>query len=673
MKDKTSIINAAQKFTARGQIDEAIAEWSKLLASGKDGNIHNTIGDLYLKKRAQKEAIESFTKAADIFREDGFYPKAIALYKKILNLDPNRTDAVISLAELNAERGFTTQAAEDLLKVANKLEAGGDVRKALEVYQTTLRFSPFDINIKIKIAELSLKLGFNERAAKGFTVIASDYLEKGDTAKAEAFYRKAIGIDPSNITALTGLSTIAEKAGNLDQALEYLSKVISSAPDDRNILLNYSNLAIKANKTDGAKDVLLKLVEKDPSDNEVKKLLGTLYINEGEIDEAWEALLPCIDEAIGAQKWAYALELLNPFMEIRSIPVRQRLVSIYRGKGDNEVLLVELKELAELYEGQEELDKAVQSYREALELSADDSGIQEKIRELEARLGTAPPAGESPPETAEAPAAGADTAGPGPREPETSQQDSGEMSSEYFAAKKTEADFYAQQGLKDEAVRIYEELLSAFPDNSRIRDELNTLRSQGPAREGPKAVHEKTQPGGPSVNAAMNEILKELDEEPPGGGKDYEKHFQAGITYRRQGRLDDAVRELRIAAEDPARIVRNSRMLALCYMEKGSYAEAVKEFEKVIGELSPDSAGYLDILYETAEAYAGNGDNKNALRIYTDIHSQDPTFRDVSMRLDDLRVREPKAAPEQHHAEHRAEPAPAAIKPKPKKNRISYL
>ncbi len=670
MKDKTAIINAAQKFTARGQINEAIAEWSKLLEAGKDGNIYNTIGDLYLKKRAQNEAIESFTKAADIFREDGFYPKAIALYKKILNLDPDRLDAVISLAELNAERGFTTQATEDLVKVADKLDAGGDIRKALEVYQATLRFSPFDINIKVKIAELSLKLGFKERAAKGFTVIASDYLEKDETGKAEAFYHKAIGIDPKNITALTGLSNIAEKAGNAEQALEYLSRIISSAPEDRNMLINYSNLAIKADKTDDARQVLLKLIEKDPSDNEAKKILGALYIHEGEIDDAWEELLPCIDEAIGAQKWGYALELLNHFMEIRSIPVRQRLVNVYRGKGDNELLLIELKELAGLYEGQGATDEALQSYKEIRELSADDSGIQEKIRELETRLGIAPPAGDAPAE-GEAALAEKDTASPETPEPEISPQDGEAVSSEYFAAKKTEADFYAQQGLKDEAVKIYEELLSASPDNSGIENELNALRSSMPASQTPEMNYQKPQPARASVNAAMHEILKEMDEEPPADGKDYEKHFQSGITYRRQGLLDEAVRELRIAADDPAKTLRNSRMLALCYMEKGSYPEAIKEFEKVITELSPDNAGYLDILYEMAEAYMNNGDNENALRIYTDIHNQDPMFRDVSTRLNDLRELK---EPEQEEAQTAVEPEPVTKpKPKPKKDRISYL
>ena len=38
MHDKKAIINSAQKFAARGQIDDAIAEWSKLVEESKDGN-----------------------------------------------------------------------------------------------------------------------------------------------------------------------------------------------------------------------------------------------------------------------------------------------------------------------------------------------------------------------------------------------------------------------------------------------------------------------------------------------------------------------------------------------------------------------------------------------------------------------------------------------------------
>ena len=50
-RDKSSIIKSAQKFAARGQIDKALAEWQKILDDNpSDGNVHNTVGDLHLKK-----------------------------------------------------------------------------------------------------------------------------------------------------------------------------------------------------------------------------------------------------------------------------------------------------------------------------------------------------------------------------------------------------------------------------------------------------------------------------------------------------------------------------------------------------------------------------------------------------------------------------------------------
>ena len=72
MKDKNSIINTAQKYASRGNIDSAITEYEKLLKNGNDGNIQNTIGDLYLRKGSEAQAVEAFAKAADIFRKNGF-------------------------------------------------------------------------------------------------------------------------------------------------------------------------------------------------------------------------------------------------------------------------------------------------------------------------------------------------------------------------------------------------------------------------------------------------------------------------------------------------------------------------------------------------------------------------------------------------------------------------
>ena len=102
---KIQLSKEAQKFVVKGQYDKAIAEWKKLLkVTPDDPNIYNTIGDLCLKKNAKVGAVEAYHKAADLLASDGFTSKAIALYKKVLNIDPKKIEAHLALADMNAEK-----------------------------------------------------------------------------------------------------------------------------------------------------------------------------------------------------------------------------------------------------------------------------------------------------------------------------------------------------------------------------------------------------------------------------------------------------------------------------------------------------------------------------------------------------------------------------------------
>jgi tetratricopeptide (TPR) repeat protein len=100
MSDKSTIIKEAKKYLARGQIDKAIAEWEKLVKDIPDAPTFNTLGDLYLKSGNKTNAVSSFHKAANLFRHEGFSLKALALYKKILNIKPADADSLLSLGEL---------------------------------------------------------------------------------------------------------------------------------------------------------------------------------------------------------------------------------------------------------------------------------------------------------------------------------------------------------------------------------------------------------------------------------------------------------------------------------------------------------------------------------------------------------------------------------------------
>src|SRR4030065_2220168 len=118
---KSSIITlqeSAKQFSEKGEFDKTIAAWKKILSVREDANIYNTIGDLYIKKGIQNEAVVFFILAANKFRSDGFHQKAMAIYKKILNIVPFEASVLIALADLYAEQGIVSNSVTYYVKAA---------------------------------------------------------------------------------------------------------------------------------------------------------------------------------------------------------------------------------------------------------------------------------------------------------------------------------------------------------------------------------------------------------------------------------------------------------------------------------------------------------------------------------------------------------------------------
>src|SRR4030095_734622 len=85
--DRSKVLHSAQLLASKGQFDAAIGEWKKLSAeSPGDGGIHNSIGELHLKRNATVDAVTSFIQAANAFRAEGATIKAIASDKQVLQL-----------------------------------------------------------------------------------------------------------------------------------------------------------------------------------------------------------------------------------------------------------------------------------------------------------------------------------------------------------------------------------------------------------------------------------------------------------------------------------------------------------------------------------------------------------------------------------------------------------
>jgi tetratricopeptide (TPR) repeat protein len=96
----------------------------------RDWNTVNRIGDLYAKLNKLKEANEQYVKVARYFADDGFYLKAIAVWKKVLRNDPSLIDGHESLGDLYARQGLVAEAKQTYGAVIDEHVKRNRIREA---------------------------------------------------------------------------------------------------------------------------------------------------------------------------------------------------------------------------------------------------------------------------------------------------------------------------------------------------------------------------------------------------------------------------------------------------------------------------------------------------------------------------------------------------------------
>ncbi|MEW6419054.1 MAG: tetratricopeptide repeat protein [Nitrospirota bacterium] len=391
MSDKSSIINEAQRYLARGQIDKAIAELEKLLKEYPDGNSYNTVGDLYLKKGDKKNAVDLFHKAANLFLHEGFSLKALAIYKKILNVNPTDPDALFSIGELSEEKGLTIDAMKYYLAASESFSKEGKKEKLIKVYDKVFSISPTNIPLRNKIAEIYAKEGLTSEAVKQYFQIAMLYAEEGDIEKSIGYYQKVLNFQHLNREAILGINFLYERTGNLERALEQMKEATTQFPQDIDIHLRYAELNIMMGRLNEAREGLMKVIELDSANTRARRLLGDIYVKEGDKEKAWTEYLPVLDKMILEEKYDDAVKLLDSFKDVKPLETRKRLISLYRQIGDQVQTANELISLGDMLIEMGVQKEALDCYKEALKITPDSEPLKAKVAELETELSIAAP------------------------------------------------------------------------------------------------------------------------------------------------------------------------------------------------------------------------------------------------------------------------------------------
>jgi tetratricopeptide (TPR) repeat protein len=337
--DRGKVLHSAQLFASRGQFDAAIAEWKKLIAeSPGDGSVHNSIGELHLKRNATSEAVAAFLQAANAFRAEGATLKAIATYKKVLKLDSSRYEVYRHLGDLNAERGLLSSAVQDYLTLGKYYLKERKTKEALDIYKKIVSQDPSNLDAQQRVAELCLQENMQDEATKVYLQLGRERSAQQRYAEAKDAYLAVLRIDPANSEAIQFIEDFEK--GGAPSSVSARSKPAhgantakSSDPPD---MLAEATRRIEQKQFAGAEAILNQLLTREPGNPQVCQLLARMHLQRGELPVALGEYRFLAGAALRAQDYALAEALINEFLAVEpnAVPILELYGELYEEKGD---------------------------------------------------------------------------------------------------------------------------------------------------------------------------------------------------------------------------------------------------------------------------------------------------------------------------------------------------
>jgi Flp pilus assembly protein TadD len=282
--------------------------------------------------------------------------RAIEQYREIYKLDPTDSESALWLARL--------------------YRLHNDHDKAEAVLQSMLKDDPENEAAIEQLTQLLLDEGKSAEAVallEGITqhstsptlldLLGDAYTQTHDLAKAEQAYRKAVDLDPSELSHQRGLGQTLMSEEKFSDALVVYEKLADLMPDDSDVYLRIAQIYRELRQLDKAEENLVKARQYAPGSLEVMYNEAMLYQSQGRNEDAIRVLS---DAVAGIKGQSAVLPSRRRSLAI----LYQQLGQLYRDTQNYQAAIYTYGELAHL--GDEEDRRArmliMDTYRAAKDL-----------------------------------------------------------------------------------------------------------------------------------------------------------------------------------------------------------------------------------------------------------------------------------------------------------------
>lgn len=193
----------ARKLETKGQLDKAIRQYERVLEElegrpefSEELALYNKLGDLYVKLGNVTAAVDEYEKAINHYADQGFPNNAIALCNKVLRNAPGRTHIYLKLANLMMQRGFASEAKQNLLEYAERMQKAGKLEEAFHALKEFADLSPDKEEIRLLLADQLKKAARTDEAHEQLAKLHQELQTSGDSNRTRATLERMRSIDP---------------------------------------------------------------------------------------------------------------------------------------------------------------------------------------------------------------------------------------------------------------------------------------------------------------------------------------------------------------------------------------------------------------------------------------------------------------------------------------------
>ncbi|HSL23253.1 MAG TPA: tetratricopeptide repeat protein [Vicinamibacterales bacterium] len=654
--DREETLKKAEKLLRQGRLEAAITEYVRVVEEQpKDWNTTNLLGDLYVRAGQAEKAAEQYRRIADHFGREGFYPKAAALYKKILKFRPDDEGVLLELAEVSTKQGLLADAKAQFSAVAERRRQRGDTMGAAEIVVRLGSLDPSDIDARLNAARALAEGGSASIAAERYRGVSADLFEKNREQDALAALREAVRLNPADVGGRTQLARAYLGRGDVASAREFLT--VETAADDPGLLVALVEMELREQRLEAAAPIVARVLELDPS-----KVNDVINVGWSFCQSYPEGAFLCVDKAsdvaIAQKDFQTAASMLQEYIARATlqVPALLKLVEVCVDGGLEATMYETQAQLCDAYLASERASEARVISEDLVAREPWEGAHIERFRQALVMLHVSDP----------------DTV--------IAERLNGQVpfvaTDHFMDGEPTPAETMVSASEQEPTAQHEEEPVTEVPPGGALAAPPATPPAAGPSKEGGddeggeevdmdalRAMLREVEGGDaasgasevdltsallsfdsgaivtpPRPAASLDEVFAnardQVSRQP--GAEEAAEQLKLGKTCLGMGMVEEAVRALELAARSPRHRFEAASALGRLYQQKNETALAVEWMERAAEAPAPSAEEGRSLLYDLGVILEQTGETARALAVFLELLADAGTFRDVQARVDRL-------------------------------------